>query len=906
MKKIAIAISACGGLIAMSGCHGDETNRGLIYRCDEYSVYEDSVVQGEFKAVAVSPTEITTNYRSPELSGASSKVQFRFSLNSRDNELLPGRSHNTIIGLAGEKDRVWLFGDTVGEISPQAKGETLPNDTEWTLRLDMRPVLRSFKQLGYYVTPTSDTIYADDFKGVWVAGSVEPLSWDFENLYGKDDRKLVDRGDSIFEVTLTVNPTTERPQDPTGWRVDSINPHYPTFTAKQMLPMAVYNMGIADIVSNIRPDECFRAGKEWDGVWTRDVSYAIYLSLAYLDPQRSMSSLRAKVKNGHIIQDTGTGGAWPVSSDRIVWSLAAWEIYLTTGDRAWLAEAAQIIANTLEADMKVVYDPYYKMMHGEQSYLDWREQTYPRWMQPKDIYESMCLGTNVVFCQACKILGMMSQEMQSQGSGEQLSPEVDKIVAKGEELRQSINTRLWMPQRGYYSEYLYGGAYAIQSQSNDNLGQALSVIFDVATPDMSKSLVEKTPVVPFGTPSVYPQLPDIKPYHNDAVWPFVQAYWNLACAKTGNMTALDAGIAAIYRAAALFSTNKELYVASNGDYRGTAVNSDSQLWSCAGNVAMVFRVFAGMSFTTKGIELNPVVPTWLTGDKVIDGFKYRDAVLSVTIKGTGTKIAAMTIDNKPVELSSSSDAYIIPADLQGDHKIVVTMADNKVDRSSMNLCSQRWMPSTPLVDWTTGNQATITNYQDGMSYQVFLNSVAEGDISEGKYTLADAKIFTMVDLVPIEGDIEGFTCRPYEYIPEGSLIMVQAEDFARGGTKYVVDPAKASRFVELTLKPLRFTVNVPQEGDYFIDARYANGNGPINTENKCCIRSLMVNDSYAGSLVMPQRGLGEWLSTGYSNMLRAHLQGGDNTLEIIYNPWDENMNADVNTALIDFIRIIKK
>ncbi|HAQ19743.1 MAG TPA: hypothetical protein DCR40_11000 [Prolixibacteraceae bacterium] len=43
-----------------------------------------------------------------------------------------------------------------------------------------------------------------------------------------------------------------------------------------------------------------------------------------------------KVKNGHIIQDTGTGGAWPVSSNRVVWAMAAWEIYTYTGDRNWL------------------------------------------------------------------------------------------------------------------------------------------------------------------------------------------------------------------------------------------------------------------------------------------------------------------------------------------------------------------------------------------------------------------------------------------------------------------------------------------------------------------------------------------------------------------------------------------
>ena len=60
--------------------------------------------------------------------------------------------------------------------------------------------------------------------------------------------------------------------------------------------------------------------------------------------------------------------------------------------------------------------------------------------------------------------------------------------------------------------------------------------------DMARSIISKTPYTPYGISSVYPQLPDIKPYHNDAVWPFVQAYWNLAAKKAGNMAAFEKGV----------------------------------------------------------------------------------------------------------------------------------------------------------------------------------------------------------------------------------------------------------------------------------------------------------------------------------------------------------------------------
>ena len=120
----------------------------------------------------------------------------------------------------------------------------------------------------------------------------------------------------------------------------------------------------------------------------------------------------------------------------------------------------------------------------------------------------------------------------------------------------------------------------------------------------------------------------------------------------------------------------------------------------------------------------------------------------------------------------------------------------------------------------------------------------------------------------------------------------------------------AAKIVEITTKKntaLSFKVNADYEGTYFVDVRYANGSGPINTENKCAIRTLVANGEQAGALVMPQRGIDEWLSTGFSNRVAVHLNEGENTLSIEYlTPQNINMNGEVNTALIDYIRIIRK
>jgi hypothetical protein len=114
--------------------------------------------------------------------------------------------------------------------------------------------------------------------------------------------------------------------------------------------------------------------------------------------------------------------------------------------------------------------------------------------------------------------------------------------------------------------------------------------------------------------------------------------------------------------------------------------------------------------------------------------------------------------------------------------------------------------------------------------------------------------------------------------------------------------------VELTVEAnteVRFTVEVPTAGTYSIDARYANGSGPINTGDKAALRSLLVDGARIGSLIMPHRGADLWNDWGYSSALVVPLSAGTHTLTVTYTPVDRNMNGAVNTALVDHLRLTK-
>lgn len=890
--KTKLIIGACLAACLFISCDNKQNiNNGVIESNDIYFVTGDSVVQGDFVAKAISDTEIITNYASPADEAPSPLIEFRLSLNSRDNELIPGETHYSIVGC----DTIIPLGVAATEKPAlPANAKPLDKNAEWFLKVNVSPLVKSFKEKGIYITNTNDTINADDFKGIWVAGNIDPLTWDFDNLYGKDLQKLYPiEGDTIYGVKIALNPDVQKTDLPKNWKIDAPNSDYPIYTSDQTLINALYNMAIENMLAVVNKDNAFRAGENWEGVWTRDASYAIHLGIGLIDPERSINSLKIKVKNDRIIQDTGTGGSWPVSSDREVWSIAAWEIYKITGDKEWLEYAYNVIKNSVADDIPTIWDNKFRLMHGEQSYLDWREQSYPKWMTPKDIYESMCLGTNAVFAETYSILAEMSEELGVDG---------EKYERIADELKNAINHNLWMEDKGYYSGYIYGGVYPLKSPMTDALGQSLCVIFDIADDGRDEKLIANTPATPYGISSIYPKIQNIKPYHNDAVWPFVQGYWNWAAAKAGNETALCHGLGAIYRAAALFGTHKELFVSTTGDYRGAATNSDKQLWSAAGNLAMIYRVFAGMTYLSNGIKFEPFIPASIPGTKNLKGFRYRKAVLNITINGTGDKIAEFTVDGE------KRKDHFIPATIEGEHNIVITMADNAIKPAKATIKAPEFMPATPWTAWN-GDTATIAVPEKDVTYDIYINGKKTGTAKNDKVEIKNVDKYTTVNVVPVGKEFTGFMSRTKEIIPEGAMTLYQFENVAPAGTELV--PEKYSdKFVETTTEKntdITFAVKVEKAGTYLIDLRYANGNGPINTDNKCAIRTLIVNNHEAGAIVMPQRGYGEWLSTGFSNMLQVELLSGKNMIQIKYvTPQNANMNGDVNTALLDYMRIIKK
>ena len=676
---------------------------------------------------------------------------------------------------------------------------------------------------------------------------------------------------------------------------------YPTFVCDVPIGVTLYNLALEEMDNLIESDGTWRTGKLWGGVWTRDVSYSALLALAYMNPDVTRTSLMKKVRNGRIMQDTGTGGSWPVSTDRVVWTLAGWQLYLATGDKQWLKQCYEIVSKTLLQDEVVVYDPTTGLARGESSFLDWREESYPRWMQPADIAMSECLGTNALFFRANQIAARMAQLCGDYDGAAHFSHVADRI-------KDAINQYLWIEEKGYYGQYLYGRGNLILSPRSETLGEALCIIFGIAEPARAKRIVSTIGQTPFGTPCFSPQIPNVYPYHNNAVWPFVQAYWLWASAMAGNSQAVDHSIAAIYRPAALFATNQENFVAQTGDYH-TAMNSPNMLWSIAGNLSVVNRVLMGITLEEEGICFRPCVPSSWAGGKALKNFKYRKAVYDITVQGYGDKVSACYIDGKRQAVAT------VPASLTGKHTVRLVMNNDFSNYDRINRQPVVTAPETPQAYLDGSTRLAWYQVPKVKEYKIIrdgkvIATQPERIIGGNRFDIPVAKTYTEYQVIAVdeEGN-ESFASEPVIYYNFDNELCYDMPRFASATQFDGCKGYTGAGAVEIAAKVntrIEMTVDAPAEGVYMLDFRYANGSGNLTDDNMCAVRALSVNGGKPVAVLFPQRGKDLWTLWGYSTCLQVPLKKGSNTLVLSYEPENENMNAQgVNRAMLDYVRLIK-
>ncbi|KXU96780.1 Six-hairpin glycosidase-like protein [Stenotrophomonas sp. DDT-1] len=549
------------------------------------------------------------------------------------------------------------------------------------------------------------------------------------------------------------------------------------------------------------PCECFQTGARWPYVWTRDVSFAADLALARLDPKRTRQSLQFKLsaaRDGHtpglfVAQDTGSGGSWPISSDRVVWFLAARHLLQ---DRAFADQVWQALQATLAQDRAMVFDAQMGLYRGETSFLDWREQTYPDWTREdvRFIGDSYALSTNVLHYQALRLAERLA--------GQRGDARAADYKAWADALAQQIDARFWREDIGQYMSYIGEAAHPVPYAKVDLLGLSLGILAEVLPPERARRALAAYPMGPAGSPVVWPQEAQQPIYHNRAIWPFVSAYSLRAARQLDDAPRIAAEIRSLMQGAALAGSNMENYElvsqavhVDEGALSGPVVNSERQLWSVAGYLSMVVEGVFGVQDDGR---VQPKLP----------------AALVPELFGKQRRIS----------LEADGKRYVLERPKQvGDGLLVAGEVKTRGATTTVQLVAapSRTSPAS-TVDANARAPATPPAPQARRSGRGWSVPVAEGQvlwqdgravtaITQGVARIVDDGLQHCLSLTRRDGALESL---------HSPMVCVGPQQRLKGAERWQFTSAKAGQ-VRLRLQ-------------------YSNANGPINTGVTAAVKQLVL------------------------------------------------------------------
>jgi len=201
-------------------------------------------------------------------------------------------------------------------------------------------------------------------------------------------------------------------------------------------------------------------------------------------------------------------------------------------------------------------------------------------------------------------------------------------------------------------------------------------------------------------------------------------------------------------------------------------------------------------------------------------------------------------------------------------------------------------PETPVAR-LDGSVVRWNEVPGAVSYTIVHNGIPVAHTRTPSYTPASAALQGEYQTAANNAaGSRSFLSEPVAVFPAGTVVTVNAS-------------GAPDAFIELDKKNPHtgsIRVDVPRDGLYAVDVEYANGSGPINTDNKCAVRTAVIDGAAVGPIVMPQRGDGSWKEYGYSSTVTARLGRGVHEIVLAFRPSDENMNGEINTARVRTIR----
>lgn len=472
------------------------------------------------------------------------------------------------------------------------------------------------------------------------------------------------------------------------------------------------------------PAQIISPGEGYRGeVWTRDAAVNSMLSGSLLLPSVAKNTLWAACtregSDGKLIIRQSDTQFW----DRVIWVVAAWQHYATTGDRDFLSKAYEATKESLSAAEGRYFDREFGLFTGP-SHINDGISGFPA--PPASVPEGgsgsfehpavltiMTLSSNAIHFQAYKDAARMAEELGRPSS------EASGFYAKADALKRAINKHLWIPNEGRYGYFVHGSQpnRGLVDRHQEALGIALAISYGIAYPEQAALIASRASIAPRGITNIYPHFArydNAHPgRHNMAVWPYIQGVWAMAMADIGNEEQFRAEMERIAYLA-LSPTNPadrqfyEIYNFQTGLHDGGWQSGGywqskpHQTWSATAFLQGIHSGLFGLRFNAAGLRFAPVLPLgW--GEVTLRGLDYRGMNLDITLSGAGTRIASFRIDGQ-----EAAEPFI-PANLLGKHHIEITMTGSFANLARYaRVSSSKTSPDYPSANGL--NDGSINGY----------------------------------------------------------------------------------------------------------------------------------------------------------------------------------------------------
>jgi hypothetical protein len=454
------------------------------------------------------------------------------------------------------------------------------------------------------------------------------------------------------------------------WTPESGLDSLPNFKSEFPMVDAVYQMALQNVLDmvNMKPEGVLNAS-EGRPPWVRDTSYVVLDGMSWFFPSACRKSLEhtadqkttVKPEQMHAVHAAGvtTPGVPTLQpcyamSDFAIWIPAAMEYATATGDRAFLEQYYDCMCRTVELIRNEKFDPVDGLYDGGETIGD-GSIAYPE--NTAGLASLKGASVNLIQYAALRTLVRAGDFLNKPAAEREL------YQRQAARLDDEIKRQLWLKNRGFYA-LLKQDRQLHPVERASAMANAFSILFHEADPQQQADILKNFPDQKWGAPVLWPAWMNRMAYHDQNLWPNVDANWAMAAALAGDPDRLTKSLAVLTENAAFELGFNEMINLFRGDHRGRK----PQLWAATGFLRMIVEGVFGLESHPQGLMIQPNVPQVFSQGVTLSGLHSGSAVLNIRLNGSGSYIRSFLLDGKTA-------SNLLPSGLVGKHTIDIVMID---------------------------------------------------------------------------------------------------------------------------------------------------------------------------------------------------------------------------------------